>query len=180
MCIHNENIDIHNWSMVIYNWNKDIHNWNINCHNWIMDTHNSIIKSPGIPGVTLCFCAGSYAPLPRRRPQTFVHAITSEQLFGFLSFLVGLMTLTCRLDYLIRFWSIFVLTLTLNWIFKVKYGMCYNAATNGLMATKQKANILFVLWALNVTMRFDLGHGLDLKFSQSNMKFAIPQVLNQI
>ena len=28
--------------------------------------------------------------------------------------------------------------------------------------------------------RFDLGHGLDLKFSRSNMKFAIPQVLNQI
>ena len=74
----------------------------------------------------------------RRRPQTFVHAITSEQLFGFLSFLVGLMTYTCRLDYLIRFWSIFILSLTLNWIFKVKYGICYNAATNGLMATKRK------------------------------------------
>ena len=29
-------------------------------------------------------------------------------------------------------------------------------------------------------MRFDLGHGLDLKFSQSNMKFAILQFLNQI
>ena len=78
----------------------------------------------------------------RRRQQTFVHAITSEQLFEFLSFLVGLMILTCRLDYLIRFWSIFVLTLTLNWIFKVKYGICYNAATNGLMATKRKASIL--------------------------------------
>ena len=81
----------------------------------------------------------------RRRPQTFVNAITSEQLFGFLSILVGLMTYTRRLDYLIRFWAIFVLTLTLNWIFKVKYGICYNAATNGLMATKRKANILFVL-----------------------------------
>ena len=88
------------------------------------------------------------------------------------------MIYTCRLDYLIRFWSIFVLTLTLNWIFKVKYGICYNAATNGLMAVKRKANILFVLLALNVTMRFDLGHGLDLKFFRSNIKFAIPQVLN--
>ena len=154
MCIYNENIDIHNWNMAIHNWNKDIHNWNINFHNWILDvhnwitdTHNWIIKSPGIPGVTLCFCAGSYAPLPSpsRRPQTFVHAITSEQLFGFLSFLVGLMTYTCRLDYLIRFWSIFVLSLPLNWFFKVKYGICYNTATNGLMATKRKANILFVL-----------------------------------
>ena len=81
----------------------------------------------------------------RRRPQTFVHAIISEQLFGFLSFLVGLMTYTCRSDYLIRFWSIFVLSLTLNWIYKVKYGIFYNAATNGLLATKRKANILFVL-----------------------------------
>ena len=90
------------------------------------------------------------------------------------------MTLTCKLDYLIRFWSIFVLTLAFNWIFKVKYEICYNTATNGLMATKRKANILFVLEALNVTMRFHLGHGLDLKFSRSNMKFAIPQVLNQI
>ena len=77
MCIHNENIDIYNWSMAIHNWNKDIHNWNINfhnwildVHNWIMDTHNWIIKSPGIPGVTLCFCAGSYAPLLSPPPPT--------------------------------------------------------------------------------------------------------------
>ena len=154
MCNHNENIDIHNWCMAIHNWNKDDHNWNINfhnwildVHNWIMDTHNWIIKSPGIPVVTLCFCAGSYAPQPSPPPTTDIcsRAITSENIFGFLSFLVGLMTLTCRLDYLIRFWSIFVLTLTLNWIFKVKYGICYNAATNGLMAMKRKANILFVL-----------------------------------
>ena len=69
MCIHYENVYIHNWSMAIHNWNKDIHNWNINflnwildVHNWIMDTHNWIIKSLGIPGVTLCFCTGSYAP----------------------------------------------------------------------------------------------------------------------
>ena len=33
----------------------------------------------------------------RRRPQIFVHAITFEQLFGFLSFLVQLLALTCRL-----------------------------------------------------------------------------------
>ena len=81
----------------------------------------------------------------RHRPQTFVHEITSEQLFGFLSFLVRIMTLTCRLDYLIRFLSIFVLTLTLNLIFKVKYGICYNATTDSLMATKRKANIVCTL-----------------------------------
>ena len=108
------------------------------------DTGDIIIKSPGIPGVTLCFVPvhTRRCRRRRRRPQTLVPAITSEQLFGFLSFLVGLMTYTCRLDYLIRFWSIFVLSLTLNWIFKVKYGICYNAATNGLMVTKRKANIV--------------------------------------
>ena len=33
----------------------------------------------------------------RRRPQILVHAITFEQLFGFLSFLARLLALTCRL-----------------------------------------------------------------------------------
>ena len=152
MCIHNENIYIHNWSMAIHIWNKDIHNWNINFHNWIWMS----ITELWIPITELLSHPAYrewlhiYVPVRtrrcrrrRRRPQTFVHAITSEQLFGHLSFLVGLMTYTCRLDYLIRFWSIFVLTLT--WIFKVEYGICYNAATNSLMATKRKANILFVL-----------------------------------
>ena len=157
MCFHNENIDIHNWSMAIHNWNKDIHNRNINfhnwildVHNWIMDTHNWIIKSPSILRWLNVFVPVRTRRCRRRlrrrrRPQIFVHSITSEQLFGFLSFLVGLMTLTCRLDYLIRFSSIFVVTLTLDWIFKVKYGSCYNSATNGPIATKRIANILFVL-----------------------------------
>ena len=38
----------------------------------------------------------------RRRPQLLVHAITFEQLFGFLSFLAQLLALTCRLpDYIL-------------------------------------------------------------------------------
>ena len=37
----------------------------------------------------------------RRRPQLLVHAITFEQLFGFLSFMARLLALTCRLpDYI--------------------------------------------------------------------------------
>ena len=101
----------------------------------------------------------------RRRPQTFVHAITSEQLFRFLSCLEGLMTFTCRLDYLIR------------------YGRFWSAITQPHMVwwpRKEKQKYCLYSRPLNVTMRFDLGHGLDLKFSRSNMKFAIPQVLNQI
>ena len=147
MCSHNENIDIHNSSMAIHNWNKDFHNWVINfhnwildVHNWIMDTHNWIIKSPGISGVTLCFCAGWYAPLPSPPPTTT--DICSHDNFWTtfrISFIFcKINALTCILDYLIRFWSIFVLTLTLNWIFKVKYGICYNATTNGLMPRNEK------------------------------------------
>ena len=38
----------------------------------------------------------------RRRPQILVHAITFEQLLGFLSFLAQLLALTCRLpDYIL-------------------------------------------------------------------------------
>ena len=51
----------------------------------------------------------------RCRPQILVHAITFEQLFSFLSFLS--FWHDCwpwPMDYLIRFWSILVVTLTLN------------------------------------------------------------------
>ena len=48
----------------------------------------------------------------RCRPQILVHAITFEQLFGFLSFWHDVWPRP--IDYLIRFWSIFVVTLTLN------------------------------------------------------------------
>ena len=33
------------------------------------------------------------------------------------------------------------LTMTMTYIFKVKYGICYISAKNGPIATKQKANI---------------------------------------
>ena len=42
------------------------------------------------------------------------------------------------------------------WIFKVKYRICYISAKNGLIATKQKANISIELQASNVTNGFDL------------------------
>ena len=61
------------------------------------------------------------------------------------------------------------------WIFKVKHGIGYISAKNGPIATKRKANISIVLKASNVTIRFDLGHALDLEFSRSNTEFAISQ-----
>ena len=56
-----------------------------------------------------------YRFVHHRRPATtgIVHAITFEQLFGFLLFLARLLALT-YIDYLIRFVSIFVVTLTWN------------------------------------------------------------------
>ena len=51
--------------------------------------------------------------------------------------------------------------------FKVKYGICYISAKNGPIATKRKANISIELYGSNVTIRFDLGHDLDLEFSRS-------------
>ena len=61
------------------------------------------------------------------------------------------------------------------WIFKVKYRICYISAKNGLIASKRKANISIERKASNVTIRFDLGHDLDLDFSRSNMEFAISE-----
>ena len=61
------------------------------------------------------------------------------------------------------------------WIFNVKYRICYISAKNGPIATERKANISIELKALNVTIRFDLGHDLDLEFSRSNMEFSISQ-----
>ena len=77
--------------------------------------------------VTLCFCTGSYAPLPPPPPPPTTDICSRDNFwitFRISFTLVWLMTLTCRLDYLTKYWSIFVVTLTLNWIFKVKYGIC--------------------------------------------------------
>ena len=71
-----------------------------------------------------------------RRPQILVHAITFEQLFRFLSFFDDCWP--WPIDYLIIFWSILVVTLTLN--FQSQYGIYYISAKNGPIATKRKAN----------------------------------------
>ena len=82
-----------------------------------------IIKSPQYTGGDFMFLYRFVRRRRRRRPQILFHAITFEQLFGFLSFLAQLLALTCT-----RF-------------FKVKYGMCYISAKNGPIATKRKANL---------------------------------------
>ena len=56
--------------------------------------HLFLIKSPQYTGGDFMFL---YRFVRRRRPQILVHAITFEQLFGFLSFLAQLLALTCRL-----------------------------------------------------------------------------------
>ena len=61
------------------------------------DTHHfvDIIKSPRYTGADFMFLYRFVRR--RRRKQILVHAITFEQLFGFLSFLAWLLALTCRL-----------------------------------------------------------------------------------
>ena len=61
---------------------------------------NLIIKSPQYTGGDFMFLY-RFVRRRRRRPQILVHAITFEQLLGFLSFLAQLLALTCRLpDYI--------------------------------------------------------------------------------
>ena len=60
-------------------------------------TQNSIIKSPRYTGVDFMFLYRFVRRRRRRRQQILVHAITFEQLFGFLSFLARLLAMTCRL-----------------------------------------------------------------------------------
>ena len=60
-----------------------------------LETSNSLVfKSPQYTGGDFMFL---YRFVRRRRPQILVHAITFEQLFGFLSFLAQLLALTYRL-----------------------------------------------------------------------------------
>ena len=79
----------------------------------ISSVMSSIIKSPQYTGGDFMFLyrfvrrrrsrrRRSRRRRSRRRPQILVHAITFEQLFGFLSFLAQLLALTCRLpDYIL-------------------------------------------------------------------------------
>ena len=59
-----------------------------------------VIKSPQYTGGDFMFLY-RFVRRRRPRPQILVHAITFEQLLGFLSFLAQLLALTCRLpDYI--------------------------------------------------------------------------------
>ena len=114
-----------------------------------------------------------YRFVRRCQTQTFVHAITFEWLFRFLLFWAQLLALTYRLPD--EIWSIFVVTLTFNFegIFQI-WNLLY-LSQKWSDCHKWKANILIECKASNVTIRFDLGHDLDLDFSRSNVEFAISQ-----
>ena len=106
----------------------------------------------------------------RRRPQILVHAITFEQLLGFLSFLAQLLALTCRLpDYI---FVDFRRDLDLDFS---RSNMEFAISQPKMVRLPRKANIAIELWGSNVTSGFDLGHDLDLEFSRSNIEFAISQ-----
>ena len=119
-----------------------------------------IFKSPGYTGADYIFLyrfvrRRRRRRSHRRRPQTFIHKITFEKRFGFLSFLArclnfqGLIwnllnlshkwsdchetkskhidcTLCLKCDHRVRPW-----TCSWPWIFKVKYGVCYISNRSG-------------------------------------------------
>ena len=102
------------------------------------------------------------------------------------------------IDYLIRFWSIFVVTLTFH--FKVKYGICYISAKMLRLPQNEKQthqlNSRPQMWPwpwpwifevksgichktkskhIDWTLGLKCDHDLDLEFSRSNLEFAISQ-----
>ena len=117
----------------------------------------SLLSHLGIPGVTLCFCTGSYAAAAAAAvfcPRD--NFWTTFWIYFIFGTIVGPDLLITWLDFG-RFssWS---------WprSFKVKYGICYILVKNDPIARKQKANISIEFQASNVTNGFDLDHNLDL------------------
>ena len=127
----------------------------------------------------------------RRRPQILVHAITFEQLFGFLSFLAQLLALTCRLpDYiLVGFRRDLDLDFSRsNMEFAISQPKMVRLPRNEKqtyrlnsrpqmwpMGLNLTITVTFELWRSNVTLTFDLTHDLDHGFSWSNFEIAVSQ-----
>ena len=73
-----------------------------------------------------------------------------------ISFLVGLMALTCRLPGLFS------------------YGICYISAKDGRLPRNEKKHINWAI-GINMAVEFHIDHHIDLKFSRWNMELAISQ-----
>ena len=112
-----------------------------------------------IPGVTLCF-------VPVRTPPPVADFCTRENFWKTFwnSFNFGTIVGPDLIDYLIRFWSIFVVTLALDF-----------SRSNMEFALSQKWSDCHQTYRLNPMPQmwpsgwFDLGHDFDLEFSRSNV-----------
>ena len=80
----------------------------------------------------------------RRRPQILVHAINFEHLFRFFTVLDDWWP--CPVDYLIRFWSIFVATLTLNFEVQI-WNLLY---LNHIWSDCHETKIKHIDWTLGL------------------------------
>ena len=87
------------WSAVVNVVNVLITHWSWTFELTFRQVMFKLIKSPQYTGGDFMFLYPFVRRRRRRRrrPQILVHAITFEQLFGFLSFLAQLLALTCRL-----------------------------------------------------------------------------------
>ena len=125
------------------------------------------------------------------RPQILVHAITFEQLLGFLSFLAQLLALTCRLpDYiLVDFRRDLDLDFSRsNMEFAISQPKMVWLPRNEKQTYRLNSRpqmwpmgltltiaLTVEFWRSNVTLTFDHTHDLDHGFSWSNFDIAVSQ-----
>ena len=129
-----------------------------------------IIKSPRYTGGDFMFL---YRFVRRRRPQILVHAITFEQLFGFLSFLARLSALEfsrSNMEFAIS--QPKVVRLPRNEKQTYRLNSRPQMWPTGLTLT---ITLTFEFCRSNMTLTFDYTHDLDHGWSWSNFEIAVSQ-----
>ena len=126
---------------------------------WVIYSTNRILLShTGIPGVILCFCTGSHAAAGRR------FLFTRYILNNFLDFFNFLHDCwPWPIDCLIRFWSIFVVTLTFSFQGQIwnllylsqKWSNCHKTKSKHIDWTLcLKCDHQILPWAMTLTLKF--------------------------
>ena len=129
--------------------------------------HDHLLSHLGIPGVTLCFCTSSYTA---GRRVLFRQLILKDSL-DFFHFWHD--HWPWPIDYLIRFWSIFIVTFTLIFL-----GQIWNLPQMWPMVFTFAMTLIFEFSRSNVTLTFDHTHGLDQRFSWSDFEITGRLTLN--
>ena len=155
----------------------ELHKW-IKSINRLLDLHYGL-KGP--PEVTPVYRVWLYGFVPVRAPPPAppppATDFCSRDNFWTPSWISFIFWHNCwpwPIDYLIRFWLIFVVTLTLNFQGRIWNLIYLSQKWFDCHETKSK----HIDWTLGLKCDHratDLGHDLDLDFLRSNMEFAISQ-----